>query len=286
MIKPKKAIITLAGLGIDFLPLSQTTPKELWPLADKPLLHYIVKEAIESGMEELIFVVKKEHKDIVNYFKVDSKLEKILKEKKANVILEEMKNLQEMVKDVSISSIVQKKPSGDAQAVLQAVSPSEEEPVVVIFADDVVFSKKPVTLQLKEVFKTPQKPIIALSSVKDELLPFHGVVKGEKIANKYFKIKDIVEKPSISEAPSNLAVKGRYILTPDFLTTLKQGKRVFLADALKDYLKSGKVVYGYETEGNWLESNNKLDWMKSNLYTCLNHPYYGTELKKYLKKII
>jgi len=284
-----KAIITIAGLGTRFLPLSKTVPKELWPLADKPLLHYIVKEIVDAGIKEIVFVVRKENKETISYFKKDEKIEKLLRERKENIILEEMKNLESMMKDISFSYILQKNPLGDGHAVLQAVPSPNDEPLAVVFSDDVVQSKVPVILQIKNAFKTPQKPVIALYSIKDEnRLSNYGTVKVEKIDNRYYKIKEIIEKPKPSEAPSNLAIIGKYILTPDFLETLKKTKvnhkkEIILANALDNYLKEGKVVYGLEVEGKWLESGNKLDWMKSNLYTCLTHPYYGSELRDFLK---
>ncbi|MDD5606442.1 MAG: sugar phosphate nucleotidyltransferase [Candidatus Pacebacteria bacterium] len=287
MTEPKRAIITIAGLGTRFLPLSKLVPKELWPLADKPLLYYIVKEVIDSGIKEIVFVVRKENKEVVDYFKPDKKLEKLLVQRKENILLEEMKNLEELVKDVSISYVLQKSPLGDGHAVLQAIT---DEPTVVAFSDDIVESKSPVILQLKNVFKTSQKPVIALYPIKDEAkLSCYGVVKVEKIANKYYKIKEIIEKPKPSEAPSNLAIMGKYILTPDFFSVLKNTKanhkkEIILANALDNYLKLGKVVYGFEVEGKWLECGNKLDWLKSNLYTCLKHPFYSSEIKEFLKK--
>ncbi len=289
MIEPKKAIITIAGLGTRFLPLSKIVPKELWPLADKPLLHYIVKEMIDSGIKEIVFVVRKENKEVINYFKTDERIEKILKERKENTILEEMKELEDLMKDVSFSYVLQKTPSGDGHAVLQAIGSTNEEPLIVAFSDDIVQTKNPVIAQLKNVFKTPQKPIIALYKIEEEeKLSNYGVPKVEKIAHKYYKIKEIIEKPKTEKPPSNLAIMGKYILTPDFISTLKQTKpnhkkEIILADAFGDYLNSGKMVYGFEIEGRWLECGNKLDWMKSNFYTSLNHPKYGPELKKFLK---
>ncbi len=286
MTEPKKAIITIAGLGTRFLPLSKTVPKELWPLADKPLLHYIVKEVVDSGIEEIVFVVRKENKNVIDYFKPDKKIEKILKDRKENDLLEEMKNLEELVKDVSISWVIQKSPLGDGHAVLQAIS---DEPTIVAFSDDIVESRVPVIQQLKNVFKTCQKPVIALYPIDEETkLSSYGIVKVEKIANKYYKIKEIIEKPKTNPS-SNLAIMGKYILTPDFFSVLKQTKanekkEIILANALNNYLKTGKLVYGFEVEGKWLECGNKLDWLKSNIYTCLKHPYYGPEIKNFIKK--
>ncbi len=286
----KKAIITIAGLGTRFLPLSKVVPKELWPLADKPFLHYIVKELIDSGIKEIIFVVRKENKDVIDYFKKDLKIEKILKERGEEVILEEMKNLENMMKEVSFSHVFQKSPLGDGHAVLQAISSSNDEALAVAFADDIIQSKTPATEQLESIFRTSQKPVVALYPVNDQSrISSYGVVQAEKIANRYYKIKKIVEKPSQEKAPSNLAVMGRYILTPDFISILKQTKanekkEIILADAIENYLKMGKLIYGFEIEGKWLECGNKLNWMKSNLYASLNHPFFGPKLKEYLKK--
>jgi len=285
----KKAIIPMAGLATRFLPLSKIVPKELWPLVDKPMVQYIIEEAKNSGIKEIIFVIKPKEKAIFNYLKPSSKIEKELKEKKKDKILEEVKILEEDLKDISFSFVYQKKAMGDGHAVLQAQKKVKNEAIACLFADDIVFSQVPCISQLEKVFRTCQKPVMALSRQAKDRLHFYGVVDVEKIANRFYKIKDIIEKPETGKAPSELAVVGKYILTPEFFDYLKKAKPTFrgeiiLANTFEKMLKDGKLIYGYEFEGKWLECGNKLEWLKSNIYLGLKHPQFGSELKNFLKE--
>lgn len=287
----KKAIIPLAGLGTRFLPLSKVVSKELWPLVDVPIIQYIIEEAKNSGIREIIFVLSPENKKVLDYLKPSPKIEKILKERKKENILTEVKKLEEFLKDISFSYVLQKKPLGDGHALLQAAKLIGEEPVACMFGDDVIDSKTPGILQLAKIFKTCQKPVVALYRLPKEKIPAYGVVGVEKIANRLYKIKKIIEKPSLKEAPSDLAIVGRYILTPEVFDYLKKAKptkkgEIILAEVINnEMLKDGKVIYGYELEGNWLECGDRLRWLKSNLYFSLKHPKFGPELKNYLKEI-
>jgi len=288
----KKAIIPIAGLGMRFLPLSKAVPKEFWPLVDIPLIQYAISEAKEAGIKEIIFVLSPGNKKVLDYLKPSPKIEKALKEKRREDILTDVKILDALLDGISFSYVLQKKPLGDGHAVLQAAKLINSEPVVCIFADDVIESRVPAISQLTKVFKTCQKPVIALFRRSEEKIPHYGIVGVEKIANRLFKIKKIIEKPVLEEAPSNLAIAGRYILTPeifDYLKKAKSGKNgeIILAEVINNQmLKDGKLVYGYEIEGKWLECGDKLKWLKSNFYLSLKHPQYGPELKKYLKEII
>ncbi len=286
-----KAIIPLAGLASRFLPLSKVLPKEFFPLADLPMIHYVVSEAKEAGIREIIFVLNPTRKKVLDYFKSSLKVEKILKERKKENILSELKKNEEFFKNISFSYVLQKNPLGDGQAVLQAAKSVKGEAVANIYVDDIFDSRTPAVLQLAKVFKTCQKPVIGLYRLPKEKISHYGSVAVEKIASRLYKIKKIVEKPALKEAPSDLAIVGRYILTPevfDYLGKAKPGKKgeIYLAEVLNDQmLKEGKVIYGYELEGNWLECGDKLRWLKSNLYLSLKHPKYGSELRDYLKEI-
>jgi len=287
----KKAIILVAGLGTRFLPLSKVVSKELWPLVDKPIVHYLLQEAKLSGINQIVFVLSPERKEILSYFKEAPGLEKILRKRKRDQALVELKNLQELQKDLSISRVFQQKPLGDGHAILRAQEKIGKEPFTVLFCDDIVESKTPCLLQLLKIFKTCQRPVIALSRVSKEKIPSYGIVQVEKIANRLFKIKKIFEKPPIEKAPSDLAILGKYVLIPeifDYLKTQKPNERgeIILADALENSLKDGKIIYGYEIEGKWLECGEKMSWLKSHLYLSLKHPQFGEELKKYLKEIM
>jgi len=291
----KKAILPIAGLGTRFLPLSKIFPKEVWPLVDKPVIQYIVEEAKQSGISEIIFVVSPEKKVVVDYFQKyyfqkSPKLEKRLKEQGKVAVLEELKKLEELCQGLSFSFVFQKKPLGDGHAILQAKDLVAGEPVAVLFGDDIVESKTPCLAQLIKVFKTAQKPVIALSSVPKEKVSSYGIVEVEKIANRLYKIKKIVEKPAIDKAPSDLAIVGKYILTPEVFDYLKKAKpskkgEIILAEILEGMLGDGKVIYGYQFEGNWLECGTKEGWLECHFYLTLKHPQYGLKLKEILKKI-
>jgi UTP--glucose-1-phosphate uridylyltransferase len=289
----KKAIIPIAGLGTRFLPLSKILPKELWPLVDKPVLQYIVQEAVFAGIKEIIFVTSPEKKAVAEYFskylKKNYKLENILRSRSKHNLLKELQDLESILNQVSFKYINQKKPLGDGHAILQAKTLIDSKPFAVLFGDDVVVSKKPCLAQLMSVFKEYRTPVIALYEVLQEKLPSYGVVSVRKIKNHLYKIKDIIEKPEIKKAPSRLAIVGKYILTPDVFNHLKKSgsvvREIILADALREMIKAGKNVLGLQFEGKWLECGNKLAYLKSNLYLSLKHPQFGKELKKHLKEI-
>jgi len=287
----KKAIIPIAGLATRFLPLSKIVPKELWPLVDMPMIQYSIKEAKDSGIEEIIFVLRQENKKILDYLKPCPKTEKILKERKKLDILDELKSLQELCQGLSFSYVLQKSPSGDGHAILQAAKNIKSEPVVCMFADDIFDSQEPVLLQLSNIFKTCQKPVVALNKQPADRVCAYGVAGVERIASRLYKIKKIIEKPKKEEAPSDLVIVGRYILTPEVFGYLKKAKpnkngEIILAQVLQDQMiKDGKVIYGYEFSGQWLECGDKLKWLKSNLYLALKHPKYGPEIRNYLKNI-
>lgn len=283
-----KVIIPIAGLGTRFLPLSKVVPKELWPLVDKPVIQYIIEEARDSGAKEVVFVMSSDKKSVLEYFKPSPKIEKILKEKKKSNILEELKGLEELTKGMNFYTVSQKNPLGDGHAILQAAKIIGKEPCGVLFADDVVDSAAPCLSQLEKVFKTCQKPVMALCRLPKEKLPFYGIAAVEKIAHRFYKVKKIIEKPSPEQTPSDLAIVGKYILTPEVFDYLKKAKpsekgEIILAEVFDKMLKDGKVIYGYEFEGKWLECGNKQGWLQSCLYLSLRHPKYGPELRKFLK---
>ena len=284
----KKAVIPVGGLGTRFLPLSKILAKELFPLVDKPVIQYIVEEARNSGISEIVFVVSSDKKTVLNYFKESQELEKILKKRKKGQILKELKGLGEIIKEVSFSSVLQKKPLGDGHAILQAAKLVDKEPVAVLFGDDIVDGDTPALSQLIKVFQTCQSPVIALKKLPREKVPAYGVVAVEKIASRLYKIKKIVEKPEISEAPSDLVVVGKYILTPEVFGYLKKASpskrgEIILAEVLDKMITDGKMVYGYELKGEWLECGDKLKWLKSFLYFVSKDPRFSGELKDYLK---
>lgn len=285
----KKAVIPVAGLGTRFLPLSKIIPKELWPLADKPVLQYIVEEAFNSNIKEIIFIISPEKQIISDYFnndtKKDSKLINVLKARKKYQLLKELENLKKIAKKISFSYVVQKKPLGDGNALLCAKELVKNNAFAVLFGDDVVEAKEPCLAQLKKIFKKNKKPVLSLCKVDKERISSYGVVKVKKINSRIYSVKDIIEKPLPEKAPSNLAIVGKFILTPDIFEYFSTNnndisKEFILVDALKNMLQDKKIVLGYEFKGKWLECGNKLAYLKSNFYFSLKHSEFGKKLKE------
>jgi UTP--glucose-1-phosphate uridylyltransferase len=284
----KKAIFPIAGLGTRFLPLSKVVPKEIWPLVDKPIIQILVEEAKNSGIEQIIFVANKEKKVVLDYFKTPLSLKKILKTRNKNQALQELEALENINKEIIFSSVLQSRPLGDGHAILQALPKIKKEPVGVMFGDDIVDSQTPCLQQLINIYKTCQRPVIALYRLPKEKLSSYGVVKVEKIAKRVYKIKKIIEKPAPGKEPSDLAIVGKYILTPevfDFLKTAKPNQKgeIVLAEVFDKMLQAGKSIYGYEFEGKWLECGSKLDWLKSNFYFSLKDLRFEKELKNFIQ---
>jgi UTP--glucose-1-phosphate uridylyltransferase len=293
----KRALIPIAGLGTRFLPLTKEVPKELWPLVDKPVLQYIVEEAIASGIKDIIFVSRPEKEIIWNYFaRTDKELKKILKERKKEEILKELEDFEKIFKTVyfsklaSFSQVYQKRPLGDGHAILQARKKIKREAIAVLFGDDVIESEKPALLQMIEVFEKYKKPLVALCPIEKEKVSSYGVIDGKEIEKRIFKIEKIVEKPKEKEAPSNLAIVGRYILTPEvfeYLGKAEAGKtgEIHLSEVLGKMIEDKKEIFGYQFEGKWLECGNKIGYLKSTIYLSLKHPKFGQQLKEYIKNL-
>ncbi|MCX6722125.1 MAG: sugar phosphate nucleotidyltransferase [Candidatus Staskawiczbacteria bacterium] len=286
----KKIIIPVAGLGTRFLPLSMVTSKEFFPLVDKPIIQYIIEEVKKSGIKEVVFVTSPGQKTIFHYFQKSPELEKTLIKRKKDKILAELKSFEEVFDGISFSHVVQKTPLGDGHAILQAARRLEKEPVAVSFGDDIVDSEEPAIAQLMNIFKTCGTPVIALKSLPREKIPAYAGLTVEKIANRLYKIKKITEKPSPEEITSDLTIVGKYILTPEVFTYLKKAKpskkgEIILAEVFDKMLDDGKIIYGYELKGEWLECGDKTKWLKSFFYLALKDPRFRDELKQYVKSI-
>ncbi|MDD5569011.1 MAG: sugar phosphate nucleotidyltransferase [Candidatus Pacebacteria bacterium] len=284
----KKAIFPIAGLATRFLPISKVTSKELIPLADKPLIHYVTEEASLSGIDSIQFIVRPKQKEVLGYFERNRDLEKRLEENKKTDELKALKELDSLFGKMEFSLAIQKTPAGSADAVYKAKDFVDGEPCAVSFCDDVIDSEIPGLAQMIEVYKTCQRPVIALKTMPQEKLQNYGTVGADKIANGFYKIKKFVQKPKNGEAPSNLAVLGRYILTPDVFEYLAAHKSMMKNDCcigqvLGKMAEEGKAVYGCEIKGDWLECGNKALWFRSFLTLLLKHPEYDEGIKQFLK---
>ncbi len=286
----KKAIIPIAGLGTRFLPLSKVVPKEFFPLGEFPLVHRIVEELKGSGVQELIFVVGTNNKKLVlEYFKKSPRLEKFLEERGKKDLIERLRGVEKLAEGISISFVAQTRPLGGGHAVFQARKLVGEEPCFVVFPDDIIESKIPASLQLAQVFTTAQKPVLGLYRLPKEKISSYGAIEGEKIAHRVYQVKKIVEKPAPEVIPSDLALVGRQIITPEVFDYLKKAKpnkkgEIVLAEVLGEMVKDGKMVYGHLVEGKWLECGNIAGWLQSNVYMAFKHPEFGKEIQRFAKE--
>lgn len=283
-----KAVIPIAGLATRFLPLSKAVPKELLPVGTKPMLQHALEELKASGVSHIIFLVNSNKKQVADYLKRSPQLEKLLAERNQSDLLKEVEEAHKAIEGLSFTFVSVQKPLGDGHAVLQAKKFVGQEPCFVVYPDDIVEAKVPSCLQLAQVFRTSQKPVMALFQLPKERLSSYGVVAGEKIASRLWKVNRIVEKPQ-GEAPSNLVTIGRRIITPEVFSYIKKTKpnkkgEIILAEAMADMVKDGKVMYGYEIEGRWWEAGTKTDWMRTHLYYSLQSPEAGKELQQFLKQ--
>lgn len=286
----KKIIIPVAGLGSRFFPLSLVVSKEFFPLVDKPVIQYIVEEAKKSGIKEIMFVVSPKQKKVLDYFKKSPELRKMLEKRKNEKALKELDDFEAIFNGISFSSVVQKSPLGDGHALLQAGKFAGKHPVAISFGDDIVDSEEAAIAQLINIYNTCQTPVVALKSLPREKVSAYGNVEVEKIANNVYKIKKIIEKPTLAEMKSNLVIVGKYILTPEVFEYLKKAKpsqkgEIILGEVFDKMLSDGKTIYGYEIKGEWLECGDKSKWLKSFFYLALKNPVFGKELKDYLKEI-
>lgn len=285
-----KAIFPIAGLGTRFLPETKVVPKELISLGSKPLLHYNAEEAILSGIEEIAFVTRKEQKETLKYFADDLALEQILKENNKKRELSALEKIRDLTKGVSFSTFIQKSPTGVADAIFQARDFIGKEACAVSFCDDVVKSNIPCLAQLQDIFLTCGSPVVAVKRVSPERIPNYGVVRVEKIANRFYKVKSVSEKPKIEDAPSDLAILGRMILTPDVFDYLNNNKSSMTKDKsispfLGEMAELGKAIYAYEIDGDWLECGDIISWYKSFVRIAIEDPDFGENFKHYLKNL-
>ncbi|MDD5145073.1 MAG: sugar phosphate nucleotidyltransferase [Candidatus Pacebacteria bacterium] len=287
----KKAIVPIAGLGTRFLPLSRFIPKEFFSLVDAPILQYLIDEIKNSGIKEIIFVNRPEKKNELNYFKCEGKLKRELIKKGRRNVVKDLEKFEDTLKNISFKQIFQKKPLGAAHAVWQARNFVKNEPCAVLWADDLVESKVPCLAQLIKVFEKYEKPVVALYKIPKESFNFYGMTDGKKIEKNVFKINRFVEKPKIKESPSDLAVVGKYIITPEVFDKLGKisfasGLDISLTEVLSKMAEDGEDIYGCQFEGKWLECGNKLAYLKTNIYLSLKDPRFGKEIKKFIKEII
>jgi UTP--glucose-1-phosphate uridylyltransferase len=285
--KIRKAVFPAAGLGTRFLPATKASPKEMLPLVDKPLIQYSVEEAVASGIESILIVTGREKGAIENHFDISYELEDLLQEKGKTEFFAQVRAISEMCR---ISYTRQKQALGLGHAIYQAKDFSENEPFAVLLADDVVDAEKPALKQMIEVFEEYGAPVIATMQVEGNAISRFGVIDAEEVAPNVFRIKDMVEKPKFEDAPSDLAIIGRYILTPDVFDAIERtekgaGGEIQITDAMRLMLKEGKPFYAVKLEGNRHDAGDKLGFLIATVEFALKREDLGADFREYLKSL-
>lgn len=279
----KKAVFPAAGFGTRFLPATKAIPKEMLPLVDKPLIQYAVEEAKASGIEEIIIVTGMGKTAIEDHFDTSFELEILLKERGK-------KELLSMIEDVSglmhFAYTRQKKPLGLGHAIGITKNLINDEPFAVFLGDDIIDAKVPAMKQMLGVYAKYKSSVLAVQRIPRSQAHKYGMIKGEKVAPRVWRVTDLVEKPK-SNPPSDLAIIGRYILTPGIFSALERttpgsGGEIQLTDALKALAKS-EAIYAYEFEGNRYDAGDKLGFIQANISFALKHPELKKEIKRFLK---
>jgi UTP--glucose-1-phosphate uridylyltransferase len=283
----KKVIIPVAGLGTRFLPATKAQPKEMLPIIDKPIIQYLVEEAVASGASDVIFITGRGKRAIEDHFDFSPEIESMLLKKNKKDIFEKVRSIS---KQARFTYVRQSVPRGDGDAVLCATHLIGDESIGVLFGDDIVDSRIPCLLQMKKIFNRYGDIVIALDEAPRSEVRHYGVVKAVKVSSNLYKIKDIVEKPNPKNTPSNLIIVGKYIITPDVfkeLARLKSKRRgeLRIADALKNMIRRGVVVYGLRFKGKRYDCGNKLGFLKATVDFALKHPEVKKGFKSYLKEI-
>ena len=284
--KIRKAIIPAAGLGTRFLPATKAQPKEMLPIVDKPTIQYIIEEAVEAGISDIIIVTGRNKRSIEDHFDRSIELELELERGNKADTLEMVKNISEMA---NIHSIRQKEPRGLGHAILAARHFIGNEPFAVLLGDDVVVSRKPCLGQMLEVFEKYKTSVLGVQTVSRDVVDKYGIIAGAQVADRVYKVDDMVEKPSKEEAPSNVAVLGRYIIMPeifDYLETQDAGKggEIQLTDALKRLAKA-QSMYAYDFKGHRYDVGTKIGFIQANIEFALRNPELQEEMKAYLEAL-
>ncbi|MBI3469794.1 MAG: UTP--glucose-1-phosphate uridylyltransferase GalU [Candidatus Solibacter usitatus] len=289
--KVRKAVFPAAGLGTRFLPATKAQPKEMLSLVDKPLIQYGVEEAMHSGIQNIIIVTGRGKSAIEDHFDVSFELENMLETRGKTDLLAAVRAVSDMI---NVCYVRQKEALGLGHAVLRARELVGAEPFAVVLSDDVIDSETPCVRQLLDIYQFFAAPVLAVMEVPRENISAYGVVDAEPVyhngsSDRLFRIRDMVEKPKASEAPSNLAIIGRYVLTPEVFDSIGavepgSGGEIQLTDGLKHLLRS-RPVYAYRFEGTRHDAGDKLGFLKATVEFALARHDLGSDFREYLKSL-
>jgi UTP--glucose-1-phosphate uridylyltransferase len=289
--KARKAVFPAAGLGTRFLPATKAQPKEMLPLVDKPLIQYGVEEAIHSGLQNIIIVTGRGKSSIEDHFDVSFEMEHLLETRGKKDLLALVRGISDMI---DVSYVRQKEALGLGHAVLRAKELVGQEPFCVVLSDDVIDSEVPCLRQLQDVYEFYGASVVALMEVPKDMISAYGVVDAEPVdhmgqSGRLFRIRNMVEKPKAEDAPSNLAIIGRYVLTPEIFPSIEavepgRGGEIQLTDGLKHLLRS-RPVYGYKFEGKRYDAGDKLGFLQATVEFALKRHDLGGVFREYLKAL-
>jgi UTP--glucose-1-phosphate uridylyltransferase len=287
--KVRKAVFPAAGLGTRFLPATKAQPKEMLPIVDKPIIQYGVEEAIHSGIQNIIIVTGRGKSAIEDHFDVSFELEHLLETRHKKELLAIVRNISDMI---NVSYIRQKEALGLGHAVLRAMELVGPEPFSVVLADDVIEAETPCLRQLLDVYNFFSAPVLAVMEVPRETISAYGCIDAEPVthngrSDRLYRIRDLVEKPKANEAPSNLAIIGRYVLTPEIFDSLQaiepgSGGEIQLTDALRHLLRR-RPIYAYRFDGTRYDAGDKLGFLKATVEFALRRHDLGEPFREYLK---
>jgi len=282
----RKAVFPAAGLGTRFLPATKAQPKEMLPLVDKPIIQYGVEEAVESGVSNIILVTGRGKNAIEDHFDVSVELETFLESRGKKELLAEIRKISNLI---NFSYVRQGEPLGLGHAVLVTKALVGDEPFAVILGDDVIDATPPALRQMINVFQEVDGPVLAVERVPREDVSSYGIIDAEEIRPGVYRIRDMVEKPPRNEAPSDLAIIGRYILTPDIFPALEatvsdRTGEIQLTNGLRHLLKQ-RPIYGCRIDGVRHDAGNKLGFLKAVVYFALRRPDLNQAFREYLKGI-
>ena len=285
--KVRKAVITAAGWGTRFLPITKSQPKAMLPLVDRPLIQYCVEEAVSSGIEQIVIITALGKRAIEDYFDRSFELEYVLEQKGETELLQEMRELSSLV---DICYIRQKEQLGLGHAILTAKGIIGEEPFAVLLPDDIIDSKVPVLKQMIEVYEQYKTNVIAVEPISSEETIKYGIIEPKRISGHVYQVLSLAEKPEPAEAPSNLGVVGRYVLMPQIFDALEvtppgKNQEIQLTDALQLLLKQ-QPIYACEFDGVRYDAGTPLGWLKATVSFALKHPDIGQELREYLRQLL
>lgn len=285
--KVRKAVIPAAGLGTRFLPATKAQPKEMLPIVDKPTLQYIVEEAIASGIEEILIITGRNKKSIEDHFDKSVELELELAQKGKHELLEQVRRISDLV---NIHYVRQKEPKGLGHAVYCARSFIGNEPFAVLLGDDIVDGEPPCLAQLIRQYEAHQATILGVQEIPREDVKKYGIVAGQMLEDRLCKVTDLVEKPAVADAPSNIAILGRYIITPRIFELLQHarpgaGGEIQLTDALKDLARL-EPMYAYSFSGRRYDVGDRLGFLEATIDFALRRADLRGDLLKYLHGVL